>query len=154
MRASVRTASLLAAFLVVLFLALDFRRVGDVLLAIVPVAVGATWLFGLMGWLGIDANLANVAAVPLILGIGVDDGVHLLHARRRDGRTTVALGRILRALVLTTATTIAGFGTIGLAPHLGMKSFALVMVIGSLCCLIATLFVLPALMRLVYSAEE
>jgi predicted RND superfamily exporter protein len=145
-RSSLTVASLLAALIVTILLAVDFRRARDVALALVPLALGVTWLVGLMGWLGIDANLANVAALPLVLGIGVDDGVHLIHRHRRRGSSASALGGVLRAIVLTTVTTVAAFGALGLAEHRGMRSFALVMTLGAACCLAATLFVLPALL--------
>ena len=148
MARDLRTASLLAIVLVAILLWLDFRRGREVMLALVPIALGAVWLVGIAGWTGIAANMANVAALPLIIGIGVDDGVHLLHFRRLDRNTAAALARAFAVVVLTTATTVAGFGTLGLAAHRGMRSFALVLVIGSTACLLATLFVLPALIEL------
>lgn len=148
MQQSLSRASLVALALVLVILWADFRRLSDALLSLVPVALGLLWLWGLAAAFGIDPNLANVAALPLIVGIGVDDGVHLLHRTREHGAVRPALASVWAALVLTTATTIAGFGTIGLAPHRGMQSFALVMVLGASGCLFATLVVLPALLRL------
>jgi len=154
MRASLTLASGLALAVVFVLLGADLRHPRDVLLALVPVVLGVTWLFGLMGWLGIPSNMANLAALPLVLGIGVDDGVHLIHRRRAEGDTPRALRSLLRALVLTTLTTVAGFGAIGLAAHRGMQSFALVMVIGAAGCLLATLVAVPALMQLVWPSAE
>jgi len=145
-RSSLTVASLLAALVVTLLLAADLRRARDVALALAPLGLGITWLLGLMGWLGIDANLANVAALPLVLGIGVDDGVHLIHRHRRAGGAPAALGGVLRAIALTTATSVAAFGALGLAEHRGMSSFALLMTLGVTCCFAATLLVLPALL--------
>ena len=154
MTSSLTLAAGLAALIVTLLLAADLRRLSDVLLALVPVVFGVSWLLGLMGWLGIAANMANLAALPLLLGIGVDDGVHLIHRRRREEGTAVALRAVLRALVLTTFTTIAGFGAIGLAAHRGMQSFASVMVSGASCCLLATTVTLPSLMQVVFSRDD
>lgn len=154
MRASLSRASLLALALVVVLLVADFRRARDAAVALVPVVLGAAWLAGALGLLGVDANLANVAAVPLILGIGVDDGVHLVHRWRERGALRPALRSLWGALVLTTLTTMAGFGTLGLAPHRGMRSFALVMTLGAALCLIATLVVLPALLSLLQGRSD
>jgi len=143
-------ASAVAAAVVLLILAFDYRRPRDVALALLPVAIGVAWLLGFMGWLGVDANPANVAALPLILGVGVDDGVHLVHRRRQADSTSASVRDLSPALLLTTATTAASFGTLILAAHRGMQSFGLVMMVGAAACLLATLFVLPALMRLVH----
>jgi hypothetical protein len=152
-------AAVLALGMIALILWLDFRVMRDALLSVIPVLLASVWSMGAMGWLGIHANLANIAALPLILGIGVDDAVHLIHRTRRDGDVQVALRAVLGALVLTTLTTVLGFGTIGLAPHRGMQSFAVVMVIGATSCLLATLLSIPALLawvvpRMVDPSEE
>ena len=146
MEADAADAAFLALGMIALILWLDFKNLRDAALSLAPVLLAAVWSLGAMGWLGIHANLANVAALPLILGIGVDDGVHLIHRTRRDGNARVALRAVIGALTLTTATTIFGFGAIGLAPHRGMQSFAIVMVIGATSCLLATLLSIPALL--------
>lgn len=147
MTRSLQTAALVAVVVVVLLLGADLRRPREVLLALAPVTLGVVWLFGLLGWLGVPINMASLAAVPLILGIGVDDGVHLIHRRRVESTTAGALAAVLRALVLTTLTTLGGFGALGLAAHRGMQSFAVVMTIGATACLIGATVALPALMR-------
>jgi len=154
MQRSLAWAALLAAVVVIVLLGADFRRPREVLLAVSPLLFAVTWLFGVMGWLGIDANMANLAALPLVLGIGVDDGVHLIHRRRALPDVGRALSSVLRALVLTTATTVAAFGALGLAAHRGMQSFALVMVIGATGCLAATTLVLPALIALAWPQDS
>ncbi|MFK7987587.1 MAG: MMPL family transporter [Sandaracinaceae bacterium] len=140
-------ASSVALVVVILALVVTFRRTRDVALSLLPVAVGTIWALGTLGWLGVDLDLASVAALPLVLGIGVDDGVHLVHRRRHTPSTFHALVPLTRALVLTTLTTLAGFGTLAFAAHRGMQNFALVMVLGALSCLLATLTVLPAALR-------
>ncbi|MCB9595331.1 MAG: MMPL family transporter [Sandaracinaceae bacterium] len=153
MERSLETSAWLAVLIVTVLLGADLRHPRDVALALAPVTLGVLWLLGLLGWLGIPANLANLAALPLILGVGVDDGVHLIHQRRATGQAGPALASVLRALVLTTATTVAGFGALGLAAHRGMQSFALVMVLGASGCLVAATLALPALMRVLWPDE-
>ncbi len=150
MARSLRVAVLVALLVITLFLAADLRHPRDVVLALVPLAVGMVALFGLLGWLGIPTNMASLAGVPLILGCGVDAGVHLIHRRRADGHTARALGAVLRALVLTAVTTVAGFGSLALAAHRGMQTFALVMGVGVTACLFGSTVVLPALIRVVW----
>lgn len=147
LKAGVVRASSVALVVVIVALVITFRRTRDVALSLLPLGLGTVWALGALGWLGIDLDLASVAALPLVLGIGVDDGVHLVHRRRHTPSTFHALVPLTRALVLTTLTTLAGFGTLAFAAHRGMQSFACVMVLGALGCLLATLTALPAALR-------
>ena len=67
----------LAAIVLVLFL--DFRSPIKVLMALAPLAVGLALALGVMGLCGFTLNPANMIALPLVLGVGVDNGVHVLH---------------------------------------------------------------------------
>ena len=78
---------------------------------------------------------------------------YALRSMAQTRATSKALASVLRALVLTTATTVAGFGALGLAAHRGMQSFALVMVLGASGCLVAATLALPALMRVLWPDE-
>src|SRR5262249_38212353 len=72
-------AALYALGAIVLVLLLDFRSVKYTLLALAPLAMGVLASLGVMGLLGVPLNPANMIAFPLILGVGVDNGVHVLH---------------------------------------------------------------------------
>lgn len=134
------------AFLAMLIaVIIDLRRLRPSLLAVVPMFMGLVQTFGLLGWLGIPLNAANMIVLPLIFGIGIDDGVHLLHdffhQRRRyrlDNATFVAV-------LLTSVTTMVGFGSLILAQHQGLRSLGQVLTLGVLCCLISSTSLLPAL---------
>ena len=143
-------ATLLALGTVVVFLLIDFRRLGYALLGTVPLLVGFAWMIGLFVLAGREFDVVNVMAIPLILGIGIDDSVHVLHAVRREGAR--ALPEILRhtgrALVLTSLTTGIAFGSIAFASHRGMAGMGQLLVLGVLFCLLASLFLLPALARI------
>lgn len=96
--------------------------------------------------LGIDFNFANLIALPLLLGMGVDNGVHMLHRWRsgklRDGNmlgTSTA-----RAVLFASLTTLGGFGTLAISPHPGTASMGLLLTIGIGATLLCTLVVLPA----------
>ena len=71
----------------------DFRSLSKTLIALTPLAMGVILSLGLMGLFGVPLNPANMIAFPLILGVGVDNGVHVLHdylIRRREGRSGVS----------------------------------------------------------------
>ncbi|MHC5020672.1 MAG: MMPL family transporter, partial [Planctomycetota bacterium] len=144
-----RQAAWYALIAIAVLLLLDFRSITSTLLALIPVAAGATWALGAMGWFGIEWNLANLMAIPLLLGIGVDTGVHLVHRWRTgylpDGLLASSTGH---AVGLSAVTTMIGFGSLLLAQHGGLRSLGLVMVIGLAATLAAGLLVLPALLQL------
>jgi predicted RND superfamily exporter protein len=143
-------ATFFALGAVFLILLVDFRHLGYALVGMVPLLVGFTWMMGLFVLLGWKFDVANVEAIPLILGIGIDDAVHLLHAVRRQGIAKLpdVLRHTGRALVLTSVTTGIAFGSIATSAHVGMAGMGLLLVLGVGACLIASLFLLPALLRI------
>jgi predicted RND superfamily exporter protein len=130
-------------------LMLDFQSGRRVLLAMLPMAAGLVQLLGLLALLEIPLNAANMIVLPLILGIGIDDGVHVVHdflrqkQRYRLGHTTAT------AVLVTSATTMVGFGSMMLSRHQGLKSLGQVLTLGVFCCLLSSLLILPALLTLV-----
>jgi uncharacterized protein len=145
MRSGFLRAALFALLAVVLVVFLDFRRLLPTLLALLPVGVGGLWLAGAMGLLGLNFNLANFFSVPILIGIGVDNGIHLVHRWRETG--TAELGDTKRGVFLTSMTTAIGFGCLSFASHRGLQSLGQVMALGSLAILVASLLVLPSLLR-------
>ena len=139
-------------------LMIDFRKIRYVLLAILPMALGMLQLFGLLGWLGIPLNPANLIVLPLILGIGIDDGVHVVHDYlRRPGARYQLSNPTAMAVVITSATTMIGFGSMMLATHRGLRSLGQVLTLGIFCCLVSSLVVLPPLLSWLgsaFSADE
>jgi predicted RND superfamily exporter protein len=149
MRRSFLLAALYASLAVAAWLMLDLGSLRLVGLAMLPVAVSLLQLGCVMAWLGLDFNPANLIALPLIMGIGLDDGVHVLHDFRGDGSKNWywPSAATLRALVLTSLTTMAGFGSLMLASHQGLASLGCLLVLGVALCLLNSLLLLPALLR-------
>jgi hypothetical protein len=136
----------LAAIAVLVFF--HFRSLGSVILSLLPVGIGALWLAGLMGWFGIPFNLANIMTLPLVIGIGVTNGIHILN-RFAEERTPSILARSTgKAVLVSGLTAIAGFGSLILAKHRGIHSLGCVMATGIAMCMIAGLTFLPALLNL------
>jgi predicted RND superfamily exporter protein len=137
--------SLAAIALMVFF---HFRSLGAVILSLLPVGIGTLWLTGLMGWFDIPINLANIMTLPLVIGIGVTNGVHILN-RFAEERTPGILARSTgKAVLVSGLTAIAGFGSLILAKHRGIQSLGCVMAAGIAMCMIAGLTFLPALLNL------
>jgi hypothetical protein len=136
----------LAAVAAVVVISLRFRW-GLSLQAGLPVVLGALWTLGIWAALGQSLDLFSLAIMPVMLGIGIDDGLHVAHGVRREPGAGVA-GAVRgagRAMVLTTLTTCAGFGSLGLSQIPGLRRGGLLIAAGVAACLLATLLVLPAL---------
>ncbi len=135
-----------AVLAVFLLLLLDFRNLWHTLLAMTPLCLGCVQMCGLIGWLGIPFNPANMIGLPLIMGIGVDEGAHLIHEMRRQ-RGKFRLGDSTAiAVILTSVTTMAGFGTLILCRHQGLRSMGQLLTLGVGLCLACTLLFLPAML--------
>ncbi|MFQ5418016.1 MAG: MMPL family transporter, partial [Myxococcota bacterium] len=92
-------------------------------------------------------NFANVIVIPLLLGIGVDSGIHLIHRANTapDHERHVLGSTTARAIFYSAASTAASFGALALSSHRGIASLGVVLVVGLLFTLVCTLIVLPAL---------
>ena len=86
MKRSYEMAAIYAMIIVCMVVYLDFGSLRCTLLALLPLGLGMLQLFGLMGLVNVPLNSANMIVLPLILGIGVDNGVHIVHDFRRQPR--------------------------------------------------------------------
>ncbi len=134
--------TLLGIVPVVLF---DFRRLSYVFYAALPMGVGLVQMFGLMGFLDIRLNPANFITLPFILGIGLENGVNIVHDFRRQGPRYRRMSSATSvAVMINSLTTMVGFGALMIAQHQGLQSLGRALTIGMACCLFSSL-VLPNL---------
>jgi uncharacterized protein len=133
---------------VALLVYLHFRRIDAMLLALLPVLLGYGWMLGLMGWIGIPFNPANIASLALVVGIGVTNGVHVLNRFVEEADPVVLSRSTGKAVVVSALTTMAGFGSLMVAKHQGIASLGAVMSIGTATCMVASLVFLPAILNL------
>jgi predicted exporter len=137
------------AFAVLLALALLlFRSAGAALVIFVTVACALLWLGGLIAAFGWKVNFFNVIAFPLLIGMGQDDAVHLLHRHREGGHLATTLRETGGAIFMTTLTTTLGYGGMLFADHLGLFSLGFTAAAGMLLCLLASVVLLPAGLQL------
>lgn len=150
MRETFLEAAGLTIILVSIILFLSSFSISYVLLTLVPLFAGIFWLLEVMGLTGLSFNLANFFAIPVLIAIGVDGGVHFLARWKELSKgerlyhtsTPVAVG-------LSFCTTMIGFGGLLLAHHRGLASLGGIMVTGSATCLVGCMVVLPAVFRLI-----
>ena len=99
---------------------------------------------------GVPFNFADVIVLPLLLGIGVDTSIHLVHRARiaEPGGTHLLKTSTANAVVFSAATTIASFGTLGFATHLGLATLGRLLALGVGFTIFCNLVVLPSLIAL------
>ena len=149
MKRSYEQAGLYSLVVILAVLWLDFRSLKHSLLAALPLGLGMLQTFGLMGLVGIDLNAANLIGIPLILGIAVDYGVHIVHdALERPGPYRMSASTANSVLV-DALTTILGFGALMVASHRGLESLGRLLTLGVTTCTLTSLVFLPALLNLV-----
>lgn len=144
------TATIFAIIAIFILLLIDFRSLSDTIIAIVPLLIGVSWLFGVISILGIKLNVNSLSIFPLILGIGIDDGVHILHRYKREGIGSIAL--VLkctgRSVLLTSLTTAIAFGSMAFSVRRGIASGGLILAVGVMLCFLTSVLVLPAIITL------
>lgn len=151
MRRGYERAAVLALIAVFVFVFADFRNLRDTALATVPLVFGGAWLLETMGLLGWEFNLANLFAVPIIIGTGIDNGVNMIYRWReeRDKSRLILNTAVGKSVTIASLTTIAGFAALIPATHRGISSLGWVLSLGVTFILIATLVVLPAILQMV-----
>jgi predicted RND superfamily exporter protein len=139
-----------ALIAILAFVWISFRDWRCAILAILPLALGTLWTLGLMGLFNLPFNLANLVILPLIIGIGVDNGIHVVHRYRVDIGSTVSpvYKSTGKAVILSSLTTMIGFGSLMVASHRGIYSIGVLLTIGVGCCMIASLTILPAILKI------
>ena len=146
---ALRQALLIAALSISVLLLCLWRDVGDALLVVAPLGLATLFTAATSVPLGVPFNFANVIVIPLLLGMGVDTGIHLVHRYRNEslpGGNLLRTGTA-RAVLLSSLTTMASFGTLGLSTHLGMASLGQLLALGICLILLCNLVILPALLQ-------
>lgn len=142
-----KLATKLALVVIFFVLLIDFRSIKKVILAMIPLVVGVVWMVGAMEILGLQITLLNIMAIPMIIGIGIDDGVHIVHRYQIEGRNAhkPVFASTGRAILLTSITTMLGFGSLWFATYRGLGSMGIALFIGVGMCFFATVIVIPVL---------
>ena len=144
----------LIAILILLFI--DFRSIKTTLIAMIPLLMSVVWLLGLMGLFDIKYTIVNVIGLPLLLGIGIDDGVHVIHRYRVEGkdRLVYSMSSIGKAIMLTSVTTMLGFGSLMSSDYRGYIGLGLIVTLGIGLCFITSVIILPAVMKLAWGGRR
>jgi uncharacterized protein len=135
---------------VLLVLLVDFRSLRRASLVMFPVVCGLIIIVGLMVLIGMKLNFLNVMVFPCIVGIAVDDTIHMLHRYGQLGPGSIrrVVGQTGVAAVLASVTTAVGFGSMMTAHHYGIFSLGLLAVIGITVVLFTSVVFFGAILRL------
>lgn len=126
-----------------------FRNFKNALIVIAPTLAGLLLLFGIMGLFSIKLSIFNMVVLPTIIGIGVDNGIHIFHRFREErGSVMKVLFTTGWAVTATTVTTALGFSGMLAAQMNGLQSLGLLAVIGLGACLFTSWTLLPALLEM------
>ncbi len=138
------------AFLLVGALSLlMIRRGRETLLALLPLVLGLLWTIGLMKVFGIRFNLANIWGLPLIIGTSAEFGLNMMfrYLEGSSHRGPLVARSTVMAVALSGIQTMVGFGSLMIASHRGIFSLGVLLTIGMACGLVASLGVLPVILR-------
>jgi hopanoid biosynthesis associated RND transporter like protein HpnN len=145
--AAFRRALLGASVATLLLLLIALRSVRDASRVMIPLLLAGAMTGAATVLLRLPFNYANVIALPLLLGVGVDNGIHMVHRRRVSSASDRDLleTSTARAVLYASLTTIFSFGNLAFSSHPGTASMGRLLTIGMLAVLGCTLVVLPAL---------
>jgi len=135
--------ALVALVAIVVMLAIGLRRPLDVLLVLVPAAAGLIVVLAFVHLAGESINLVNLLGVPLLIGLGIDEGIFFVSTARRvnsGGNESAAAN--LQAVLLTTGTDVLAFGSVALTSTPAIRSLGIFTGLGVIACLLATIFFL------------
>ena len=143
-------AVILTLAVVAVVLLIDLRSFVDTLLVLTPLLNALVWVVGFMYVFDIKLNLYNMVAFPTIIGMGIDNSVHIFHRYQEVGRGSLRL--VLRttgvALLGTSLTTMVGFSGLVPAIHPALTSIGVLSLVGLGSCFITSVTLLPALLQI------
>ena len=133
-----------AFILVAAIIWLVLRDWKDTLLVLVPIALATVLTAALTLVIGMPFNYANIIALPLLVGMGVDNGIHVVHRMRNETVDRLFDTSTMRAVLASALTTVASFGNLAFSSHRGTASMGVLLALGLVTSMAVTLIVLPA----------
>lgn len=142
------SAGTLAVCVILVVMFIHFRNISLTLLSVVPLGLAVIWTLGIMPLFNLRFNPANIITLPLTVGIGVAYGIYVVDRLRENSATSLFDTSTGKSVWLSALTTIIGFGSLIQSSYRGISGLGLLMTISVAMCLISSLYILPALLRL------
>ncbi|MFO1462226.1 MAG: MMPL family transporter [bacterium] len=141
---------------VFLFVLLDFRSLRKSLLVMFSILAGVFWVFGVMYLAGLRLNLYNMVMIPAVMGMSIDNSIHVYHRYEELGRGS--LSKVLSttgiSAMLASFTNASGFFGLVFCTHGGLRSMGVLATIGLGTCLLTTLLYLPMILQFLESRKR
>jgi len=148
LKREVLQVGLIALFWVAFILALAFRKLSLLAMTLLPL-LSSVWLtLGIVGYLGIEMNFLTLSLTPILLGIGIDDGLHIMDRFRRGDSLRTLLKETGSGLTATSFTTAFAFLSFCIAENEVVREYGFVAALGIGICLLASLHLLPCIFSL------
>jgi uncharacterized protein len=152
-------AGIIGVVLVAALIWIDFKSLTRTLASLAPLTVGLIWMVGAMVLVNTPMNFINIFVTTMIIGIGVDYGVHVLHRfqevqdfpRPEFEKGIVETGK---AVVAASVSTIFGFGSIMFSHYPGLQSTGKVAILGSLTTCLVAITLVPAILSWRYEQRR
>ncbi|MBL79082.1 MAG: hopanoid biosynthesis-associated RND transporter HpnN [Nitrosomonadaceae bacterium] len=147
-QAFIQAFSLALAGIVIALLIL-LRSIKYTILVLIPLFLSSIFIGIFTILLNVPFNFANIIALPLLLGIGLDSSLHMVHRNRNEklaGGTLIHTSTA-RAVFYSALTSLVTFASLMFSSHLGTASMGILLTVGLACTLICTLFILPILLN-------
>lgn len=132
-----------------LFILLDFKSLKFAILTLIPLVSTVIITLGIMAIFKLKFDAVNIMAIPLIIGLGIDDGIHVIHIYRLKKDIKSSINHTIKAISLTTITTISAFGSLLISKYRGFIGFGLILSIALLIAYLSTLFLLIPLIKII-----
>ncbi len=144
-----QAAIMMSVFAIALILIWTVEKKRDVVLIFIPLILSSLTTLGVMHWMNLSLNMANIIVIPLIFGLGVDNGIHIVK-RFRAVRTIDAFFKTStpKASLISCLTTLATFGALIVAQHQGMHSIGVVLTVALSSILLFSLVLLPVMLEM------
>lgn len=132
-----------------------YRHPLRVVYTLLPIVLGLIYLFGIMSYFAIDFNFVNVLAIPIIIGLGVDNGIHLVNRFYESGRHVRPMVEDTgRAIMVTSLTSMIGFGSLAVSGYEGITSMGVLSILALASSLVASLVVFPSILATFSPPEQ
>jgi hopanoid biosynthesis associated RND transporter like protein HpnN len=138
-------AGAFALLSIAVLLWLTLRRVGDVLLTLIPLLVAGVVTLEICVVIDLPLNFANIIALPLLLGVGVAFKIYYIMAWR-EGQTKLLQSVLTRAVTFSACTTATAFGSLYFSSDPGTSSMGKLLAISLLTTMTAAALFQPVLM--------
>jgi|GEM_PF-6541942 len=143
--------SVVGMVLIFLLFWVQARRIRFAVLSMLPLVAGLIWMLGCLPWIGehgIHLSFLNLIVFPILVGLGVSYGVHMVFGYRLYGNAATALRVNLLPILGSSATTLVGWSALLFASMIGLRGMGWIAVLGMSCMTLFSLLILPAAMKL------